>query len=179
MVLSSDLLKNKEDELMNKKAQIQMGESIFAVIIVIFIIVFILIFYSNSQQQEASTQQQKSVDLSSISLAQLVGTLPELGCSEREVIDVSCFDITKINAFVLTTTKQKALTEEYYATQLGTITISIKEIYPLTQMWVLYNNSLNASQAQIRQIQKPISLLDSITGDYAFGVIYITFYTRK
>ncbi len=164
---------------MNSKAQIQLGESIFAVIIILFIIVFALVFYSGSQEREYTEQQKKFVDLESISLAQFVGTLPELGCSEREVRDLSCFDKTKLSAFVTTLKKHPLLTEEYYSTQLGTATIQIAEIYPDKKSWLLYNNSLNTSIANIRQVQKPISLLDSVTGKYSFGILYLTLYDRR
>jgi hypothetical protein len=162
-----------------RNAQIQMGETIFAVIIIIVIIIFILVFYSNAQEKDFSQQQTTFVDLASISLAQYVGALPELGCSQREVKDLSCFDITKLSAFVTTSELHPRLTEEYYATQLGTVLIQVHEIYPDHQTWTLYNNSLNQSIANSRQVQKPVSLLNSVTGKHSFGILHITLYRRR
>jgi len=162
-----------------QKAQIQMGETIFAVIIIIVIIIFVLVFYSSAQEKDFSEQQKTFVDLESISLAQYVGALPELGCSQRQVKDLSCFDTTKLSAFVTTSELHPRLTEEYYATQLGTITIQVHEIYPEHRSWTLYNNSLNQSIANSRQVQKPVSLLDSVTEKHSFGILHITLYRRR
>lgn len=164
---------------MKQHAQIQLGESIFAVIIILFIIIFMLIFYTNSEEQEFSKRQTTFANLASISLAQFIGSFPELGCSEREVQDISCFDMQKLDAFITLLEQNPSLTEEYYATQLGTVTIVIKELYPEKNTWVLYNNSLNTSFADVRQVQQPVSLRNSITREHSFGVLYLTLYDRR
>lgn len=156
-----------------------MGESIFAIIIILFIIIFGLVFYSNVQEEDFNEQRSKFDDLDSIALAQFIGTLPELACAELEITENSCFDTTKLDAFETMLKSEAILTEEYYATQLGTITIYVQEIYPGKRKWVLYNNSLNESIANVRQVITPLSLQHGITKDTAFGVLFITAYDRR
>ena len=84
---------------MNKKAQIQLGESIFVVIIIVLLIVFGLVFYAQAQKESIDAESSGFDDLDTIAIAQYATSLVELQCSLQEVQYPNCFDITKLEAF--------------------------------------------------------------------------------
>lgn len=163
------------------KAQIQIGESIFVVIFIMIIIIIGLVFYSSGEKESFERKEETFLQLSSISLAQYATSLKELQCSQLEVEELSCLDTIRLDSFVNLTENHWDLAGEHYVNQLGTALIRVEEVYPNQKEWLVYNYTFNLSDAaySARQINLPTKLFNSVTGQYSFGVLYITKYDRK
>jgi len=167
---------------MIKKAQIQLGESIFVVMIIILIIVFGLVFSSQAEKDVVTQRSEKFTNLNSIMLGKYASSLAELRCSSLEVQELSCFDIQKIEAFIELQEKQSDFVAEYYFTKLGDANISLDLIYPVNKTFEIYYNGLGKDnlgkpiKAEENRIIIPVSAYDDVTQQYSFGVLQIIQY---
>lgn len=155
-----------------KKAQIQMAESITIIFIFIVLVGFGLIFYMNVTKSTSSAKKEESSQLETIELVQKAAFLPELQCSGISVIKQNCMDMLKLNA------SEKIIIENqiYYYDTLGYSKISVKEIYPGTNTWMIYNYSLDG--AEKKSTYKPILLYNPIDKLYHFGLLEIGVYFK-
>lgn len=176
---------------LNKKAQVQLGESIFIVIFIILIIVFGIVFFSGAEKDNFTKQAAKYDDLSTVALAQFASSLSELACSKHEVEELSCYDLSKVKAFakLLNDSELTPITREYYFTQLGNSNVTIDVIYDTSgisqgEHIQLYFNDIypgdeeNPLPVNGKPILMPISLFDPVTGNTLFGVMTITKFGR-
>lgn len=166
----------------DKKAQIQMGETIFIVIFIILIIVFGIVFFSQAEGENIRDKQKQFRELDTITSAQYVASLTELKCSSYGAEDLSCFDKIKVKAFTNLTQNEWDLVGEYYVNKLGPAHIRIEELYPNPANWTIYNYTGTSDDPvdiySGRQTQIPVALLDPISKDKAFGVLYLTLFDR-
>ena len=77
---------------MNKKAQLQIGESIIVLIILIFLAVIIIIFAVKNEEVKFEETLVKYEDLNTLEVIQASANLFELRCSKPGLTDI-CFDI--------------------------------------------------------------------------------------
>lgn len=164
----------------NKKAQIQMGETIFIIIFIILIIVFGLVFFSQAEGENLRDKQQEFRELDTITATQFVASLTELKCSSYGAEEISCFDKIKIEAFGNLTRNNWDTAGEYYVSKLGPAILRIEEIYPNPKNWTVYNYTGEYGEYIYagRQIQLPVSLQNPISKSKSFGVIYFTLLRR-
>jgi len=85
-------------KMKNKKAQIQMGESIAILFIFFILVVFGFVFYMNIMKGSAKIEIEENIQLKAIGIAQEVSFLPELQCSEENVRVEDCIDLMKLDA---------------------------------------------------------------------------------
>lgn len=161
-----------------RKSQIKIMESM-AVLFVFFILLgFGLIFYSKLQRGSIQETQSEFVTLSAIETAQLVSFLPELSCTQNNVRIENCFDKLKLESFRNywnETTESLA----YYNSLFGNTLITIEEIYPDSNFFVVYNNSLSGNVTML-STQVPILLFNATAPknkDFTFGVLEVNVYT--
>ncbi len=152
----------------NKKSQIQIGETI-AVLFVFFILVAIgFIFYAKVIKTNIETEKEEVQQLNSIGIAQRVMFLPELQCSEDNIIIDNCIDILKLDA-------AKVLmkgNEVYYYDMLEFSNITVTQIYPAEAKWEIYSRKMENPKYKFAT-NVPISLYDPITRKHGFGVLTI------
>ncbi len=165
----------KQRKNFSKKAQMQMGETIFVVIIIIILIIFGLVFSSNAEEDTIKEKQKTLTDLSSITISKYASSLIELQCSTLGVIDKTCFDKYKLDSFINLSREHPELTAEYYFSQFKNANITIKEIFPPTnKTWQIYYNDIgNYTLRQSKMITVPISIMDPITKEKSFGELRI------
>lgn len=163
-----------------KKAQIQVSESIFIVIFILIIIIFGIVFYSGAQKEETIQKRARFAELESIQVAQIAASISEVQCSLTDVQKPSCFEIEKMDAFINITENERSLTREYFFSKLGNTRLVVREVYPDEREWVLYNNTIgeNVSQSGLPVIV-PVSLYKAASGNYHYGVLYITNFQKK
>lgn len=154
---------------MNKKSQIQIGETI-AVLFVFFILIVIgFMFYGRVILGGIQTQKDESTQLRSVSIAQKAMFLPELQCSEDIVEEITgCIDILKISS------AQDVIGQNtrYYYDLFEFSNITMKQIYPTDNYWTIYSrSSKNFESKFVTNI--PISLYNPITRRYGFGVLTV------
>jgi len=167
-----------------KKAQIQLGESIFVVIIIILIIVLGIVFSSQAQKDEYEQRAETFTNLDSVMLGQFATSLTELQCSTLQVEELSCFDLHKILAFQKLQETNNDQSAQYYYSQLGDANITLELIYPEEKFIQIYLNELNLGnisgvpiQPQEKPIIIPVSIYDDLKQEYYFGVLHITMYS--
>ena len=163
-----------------KNAQLQMGETIFVVIFIIILIVFGLVFSSNATEDTVNQKKEKMTDLNSITLSKYASSLIEVQCSTLGVIDASCFDEYKLNAFTNLTKNDPAQTAEYYFSQFKNANITVKEIFPETnRTWQIYYNDLGINHTKkAKRTTMPVNILDPVTKKMTFGELIITSFTK-
>ena len=153
---------------MGKKAQIQIGETI-AVLFVFFILIIVgFIFYVNVVKGNIELEKEELYQLRSVGIAQKIMFLPEVQCSEDNIIIDNCIDILKLDS------AQSIMRENdvYYFDLLEFSDVKISQIYPTEANWSLYSRKTgNFKNKFVTNV--PISLYDPTTRKHGFGVLTI------
>ncbi|MBI2557970.1 hypothetical protein HYW20_01500 [Candidatus Woesearchaeota archaeon] len=153
---------------MDKKSQIQIGETI-AVLFVFFILVAIgFIFYVKVIQSNLEQEKDEASQLRSVGIAQRVMFLPELQCSEDNIITDNCIDVLKLES-AKGIMKEKEL---YYYDMFEYSSINITQIYPTEAKWSIYSKETDDFSSKF-VTNVPISLFDPAGRKYGFGVLAI------
>ncbi len=153
---------------MNRKSQIQIGETI-AVLFVFFILIIIgFIFYVKVIKSNIELEKEELSQLKSIGIAQRVMFLPEVQCSEDNIIIDNCIDILKLDS------AQSLMKENeiYYYDLLEFSDVNILQIYPKETKWNLYSRRTTDFKNKF-VTNVPISLYDPVTRKHGFGVLTI------
>ncbi|HLC61480.1 MAG TPA: hypothetical protein VJI52_00500 [Candidatus Nanoarchaeia archaeon] len=160
----------------DKKAQIQIFETI-AVLAVFFILLGIgLIFYtkvikSNIESDAAEISQGKSV-----SIAQRAMFLPEIQCSEDGVPKENCIDILKLDSAVSVINKPENFL--YYYDLFEFSDIRIAEIYPSPSVPIILYSKPTTDYKNNFSTSVPVTLYDPKTRINKFGLIKIITQTK-
>jgi hypothetical protein len=158
---------------MKKKSQVQMGETI-AVLFVFFILVFMgFMFYTKIIKANIGEESAERNQLKAIEIAQRVSFLPELQCSQENIVTDNCIDILKLGAASEIIPKN----EIFYYDKFLLSTISIKEIYPGSSEWILYDRPPEGLANKI-STNIPIALFNATQRKYSFGVLTINTFNR-
>ena len=158
----------------SRRAQIQLFESI-AVLLVFFVIVgFAITFYFFISKTGASREHARAVELSAITTAQKVSTLPELDCVQVGVHVEKCFDELKVDSFSALVGGNKDAFEPYHDT-LGYSKLVITKVYPSTGTILLYDNKPREN-ISIEKTFLPINTYNPITKIYGFALLEVSFY---
>jgi len=157
-----------------KKAQIQIYETI-AVLFIFFLLVAIgFIFYARIFKSNVDIETYESSQKRSIAIAQRVMFLPELQCSEDNIIKDNCIDLLKLEA------AQKVMkqNEIYYYDLLEYSTVNASQIYPNSQpAQNLYSRSAQNFKNSFTTFI-PMLLLDPRTKSNSFGILTIKTETK-
>jgi hypothetical protein len=163
--------------ILNKQAQLQMGETVFVVFIIIIILVLGLVFYSKAREGEIKENQRDARSKNLIALAHTISSWPELKCSVREVQDYDCIDQTKLSVlsnFITTaTTSSDNYAFNYYADFFKKATLKVNMTYPSSGNWVIYDNPSTGGR---ETVHIPVSIYDSLSNRYSFGIMELTTY---
>jgi hypothetical protein len=160
-----------------KKSQIQMMETI-AILFIFFVIVFIaIIFFSRIWRSSISEEVSKYQELSSIEVAQLASSLPELQCSEDNIVKSNCVDRLKVIAVQVTDQPQNDLLDvNYYFDFFGYSQITIQQIFPdSTDTWTIYHKAPEQIKNK-RTTYFPISIFDPVENANYFGLLTLEVY---
>ena len=158
----------------NKKAQIQMGESIAILFIFFILVVFGFVFYMDIMKGSAKIEIEENIQLKAIGIAQKVSFLPELQCSEENVRVEDCIDLMKLNA-ASDLLKDNSI---YYYDIFEFSKIWIEEVFPNEgTKWDLYNSTPTTYKNRISTFI-PVSLFNPTSKKYNFGVLAVEVYTR-
>jgi len=154
--------------LRKNKSQIQIGETI-AVLFVFFILIIIgIVFYVKILKSNLESEQEELSQLRSVGIVQRVMFLPELQCSEGNVIKDNCIDILKLES----APSIMQGNELYYYDLLEFSDVNITQIYPAEAKWVLYSRKTKDFKNKFLT-NVPVSLYDPITRKHGFGILTI------
>jgi hypothetical protein len=177
-----------------RKSQIQMAESIGAIIIVTLIIVFGIVFYSKIQSSSISAAKRTQQSLTAVELAQRLAALPELSCAQATVTDAACIDLHKAIAFknILDADPNA---QDYYGIILGKAKLDLVVIYtydstsPVFQppfnptvntdyglpYLTLYEN-VPSGDVNIKPVFIPFALWNGLNHEYALAYLAVYAY---
>ena len=155
------------------KAQIQIGETI-AVLFVFFILIIVgFIFYVKVIKDNLELEKDELSQLRSVGVAQRIMFLPEVQCSEDNIIIDNCVDVLKLG------TAQDLMKENdvYYYDLLEYSNVSIIQIYPNEAKWNLYSRKTDEFKSKF-VTNVPISIYDPVIRKHGFGVLTIETFTK-
>lgn len=157
----------------SRKAQIQITETI-AVLFVFFLLIIIgFIFYVRIIKGNIDLEKEELSQLRSIGIAQRVMFLPELQCSEDNVITDNCIDLLKLDS------AQNLMRENelYYYDLLEFSEVNVTQIYPIEFKRNIYSRKIENPKSSILT-PVPISLYDPVTKKYSFGILTVETQSR-
>ncbi len=150
-----------------------MGESVAILFIFFILVVFGFVFYMNVMKSSTKVEMEENIQLKAIGIAQKASFLPELQCSEENVRVEDCIDVLKLEA-------ASSLLENnniYYYDVFEFSKIWVEEIFPGTQEWPLYDNTLPDYKNRLSTFI-PISLFNPVSKKYDFGILTVEVYTK-
>lgn len=164
----------KKETMRNKRAQVKMGETI-AILFIFFILLIIgAVFYMNLQRTTVYRDIEQAYELRAVELSQIISFMPELQCTEANVVKPSCFDIHKMQA--LSQIAQSDFGLLLYDREFGETKIEILVVYPSSENILLWDKPKPGFiSAPVTHI--PISLFNSTSGKKTFGILEITVYS--
>lgn len=160
-----------------KNAQIQMLETI-AVLFIFFILLLIgFVFYTNVIKGSIEIQKEENVQLKSIEVAQRASSLPELQCSEDNIVSDNCIDLIKLETASIVIQAN----DIHYYDRLLFSTIKVTRVYPKDPLadneWTLYDRPLEEFSNKILT-NIPISIFNPVTNKKSFGVMTVELYLK-
>ena len=158
---------------MSKNSQVQIGETI-AVLFVFFILIITgFVFYVKVLKNDIESQKGELSQLVSVGIVERVMFLPEVQCSEDNVIKDNCIDTLKLKS----ASDIMSQNEIYYYDLLGYGNVSVSQIYPDKASWTIYSRSLdNVKSRFVTNI--PVPLYDPIKRKYGFGILRVETLSR-
>jgi len=151
-----------------KKAQIQIGETI-AVLFVFFILIIIgFVFYVNVIKSNIDIEKEELSQLRSVGISQRIMFLPEVQCSEDNIIIDNCIDILKLE-YAQSVMKEN---EIYYYDLLEFSDVSVLQVYPDEAKWSLYSRKTDDFSSRF-VTNVPVSLYNPATRKHGFGILTI------
>ena len=159
---------------MNKKnAQIQMMETIAVLFIFFILIVIGFVFYAKILKGNLEQQKEESAQLNAIEVAQRASSLPELQCSEGNIVSDNCIDLLKLEA----ASQIMQQNDIYYYDRLLFSKITVNEIYPNSNEWALYTRPLDEFSSKITT-NIPILLFNPIENKNSFGIMTVELFLK-
>jgi hypothetical protein len=113
----------------NKKAQIQMMETMGVLFVFIIIIMFGYFFYAAVSQTAAKQERAEQKELQAVKIAQIVSFLPEVQCSSENIEIEPCVDLLKVDKLT-ELTKNNIANKNKYLELFGTSEIYLDIIFP-------------------------------------------------
>src|SRR3989344_9323910 len=152
-----------------KKAQVQMMETIIVLFVFFILIAFGFVFYSRYQRSSILEQEEQLTQQGAIEIAQRASSLPELQCSEDNVVKENCIDKFKISAL----SSVASTNTIFYYDLFGFSTIKIEKIYPLPAVEsMIYNNRPTAFK-DILSSRIPVSINNPLNNHRELGILTI------
>ena len=150
-----------------------MGETIAIMFIFFLLLIVGLVFYVRISTTTTIREGGEQFERRAIEITQVISFLPEIQCTESNVVEPGCFDLFKLRGMANLVNTPGFYS--FYARDFGKATIKIFEIYPNQDNFTVYdNNDGNYSEASDTNV--PISIYDAESDTYEFGVMRITVY---
>lgn len=162
------------------RAQLQIGESIFAIMLILIVGMLVLIFFFNKSKIDYEDKLYEQKDLDALEVAKIVSSLSELTCDSKSNI---CMDYYKVLAFegLLTANPSETVLSYYYDLfRDSSITVTSYEFSDTgtltSQEHPLYRHlpeQQGASTLPTRTVSMPIYLRKSVNGEALFAVLTV------
>ena len=151
-----------------------MMETISVLAIFFILVILVFIFYSRVSESNVEIGKEESSQLHAIKIAQKASNLPELQCSNQNIIAENC--INKLNLDALSGVINQ--NEIYYFDIFSFSKITIREVYPdVRELAVIYERPLDSYSSK-SVIDIPISLFDPVENKNSFGVMKVELFLK-
>jgi hypothetical protein len=169
---------------MPKKSQLHTMESIAVLGVFTILIVLGIFFYFKVFRSDSVQENDEKMQLTAVEIAQRASTMPELQCSENNVVRDNCVDKLKMDIVESGDILNKDIT---YFDTLGFSIITIDRIYPEdsinkdnTKLWKIYShfNPSTDKYTQKSVTKIPISIFYPNENINAFGVMTVEVYFK-
>ena len=158
----------------SRKSQIHTLETIIVLAIFFILVIFVFVYYSKITESNIEIKEVENLQLNAIRIAEKVLFLPEIQCSQDNVVVDNCVDLLNVAAALDVITSN----EIHYFDMFSFSRISIEEIYPDTEeIAILYDRSLESYSSK-EVINLPILLFDSLNDENSFGVIVVEVFSK-
>lgn len=162
---------------MNKKGQIQSGETVTVVIILIILIVLGIVYAANSKTDSLQKDREKQQEIDGMKIAVLAAGMDELKCSVYSAKVSTCLDIYRVEAFSEMMQANTLSAKEYYYNTFKNSKIELNIIIneTNTENVVIYdfNNSENKSSSPIFF---PVTVSDPVNDKNYFSILEVRTY---
>ncbi len=176
----------------SKKSQMQISETV-AVLAVFFILALGgATLYFNLAKSNIKAEVDASAQLGSIGIVQRVLSLPEIACTENNVVTANCVDMLKVEALSLQHSKVGPSNletagqiikgkETFYFDVFGFSSITVERKYPEPDngqifRWIVYDNKRDDFSTQFTT-KLPITIHDPTNKKNYFGVLTVETYS--
>ena len=150
-----------------------MMETIAVLFILFILVVMGFVFYAKILKGNLELQKEESVQQNAIEVAQRAASLPELQCSEDNIVSDNCIDLLKLKS----ASEIMQQNDVYYYDRLLFSKITVNEIYPDDNEWTLYSRPLEDFSNKITT-SIPISLFNPIQNKNAFGIMTVELFLK-
>jgi len=165
---------------MERKAQMQMAETIVILLIFFIIIGLALTFYGVFQAGSIREGEREQFEKEAIRVALVVSNLPEVDCSDDNQITQNCFDKLKVQTLSGLAGRAGGNDEAFlfYQAEFRSSKVTIQEIFPDPEEFVIYDNAPEKFKEMIptfipitiRDPMRPLQMQD------AFGLLTVEVY---
>lgn len=155
------------------KSQLKMAETLGVIFVFLILVIFGFLFYAKFQRVTFKTQVQEEHEKRSVEIAQRAFSLPELQCSANNIVIDTCIDLLKLEALSTMLQTDQSLKLRYYDA-FASSTVTVKQLYPSTKEWKLYERTINGSASLFTPL--PVSLFDPISKQYRLGVVEVRYF---
>jgi type II secretory pathway pseudopilin PulG len=168
--------------MLRKKSQIHMLETIVVLAIFFILVILGFVFYSKMFKSGVETQKDEAIQLNAIEIAQRAATLPELQCSQENVVKDNCIDLQKLVA----AKSIMELNEIHYYDMFSFSKITVEKIYPTTHEWTIYDRQFEQNSRTLEKEEYdywvttniPITIFDSVENKNDFGVMKVELFSK-
>lgn len=158
-----------------KKAQIQMFETSMVLLFFFILVGFGIMAYIHHQESLAEKAKTEAETFNSLEIALVAMNLPELACTVSPilggdlVLKLGCIDMAKAKAFSSYLHSNPEDAGSYYFDRLQFSKITVREIYPGTQIKTIYSHLGKENSHGNNSFFIPVSLYFPEKGTYSFG----------
>lgn len=156
---------------MRKKSQIKMTENIAVMVIFFVLLVFAIVFYANVKRGTSQDELEELKQLKAVDAALILSNLPEIKCSIAATEQGACLDLYKILALKEIYEQNPNSVINHYQDKFGFATITIRQLYPIEQTIIVYDNKIDDDKISKFFTPIPVTLYNVTNGNNAFGVI--------
>jgi len=168
---------------MNKKAQLQSGETVVVIIIVTIMIIIGVVVATKNKANSITQESEDLNDLKAMNVAILASHFNELKCSDYSVMVNSCIDMYRAQAFAKIVSTNKQNSKEYYYSLLGNSKVVLTIFIPLPYSNIYeqknitlydYGDSANKSSSPVFM---PVIVLDAQNKVSYFSILEVRTYS--
>lgn len=152
-----------------KKGQIEMSETVIAVFIFLVIFIIVFGFYYSQFTSSIKASAYKEKDTENLLLISAVMGSAEFYCSNNNVVENGCLDVTKINNFVVLMDNDGFA--NFYKNVFRNSRISVQQVYPKELDEIVFYEVGESSERFVRNV--PILLYYPSLKEYNIGMLKV------